>query len=120
MARCSRQSPQTIDDARDQSHLSIDSSVHSATLASCRNIQIVTLGSNFTTRELRWARWRIGCARPVSWESVRDLDKRGRYIRIASVALATALISEGMWAHKIQRDRERCREEREVRLHGGR
>jgi len=44
----------------------------------------------------------------VIGEFVEDAEKRRRYIRIASVA--TALVSEGMWAHKVQREREECRE----------
>jgi hypothetical protein len=42
---------------------------------------------------------------------VKDSEKRWRYIRLASVA--TALVSEGMWTTKIQRERKECREERE-------
>jgi len=45
-------------------------------------------------------------------ELVKDVDKRWRWIRIASVS--TALLSEGMYAHRVQREREdraaqRCR-----------
>jgi hypothetical protein len=45
-------------------------------------------------------------------ELVKDADKRWRWIRIASVS--TALLSEGMYAHRVQREREeraasRCR-----------
>jgi hypothetical protein len=44
-------------------------------------------------------------------ELVKDADKRWRWIRIASVS--TALLSEGLYAHRIQREREeraqRCR-----------
>jgi hypothetical protein len=44
-------------------------------------------------------------------ELVKDADKRWRWIRIAS--LFTALLSEGMYAHRVQREREersqRCR-----------
>jgi hypothetical protein len=36
-------------------------------------------------------------------ELVKDPDKRWRYIRLASVA--TALVSEAMWPHRIQRER---------------
>jgi hypothetical protein len=49
----------------------------------------------------------------VIGEFVKDPDKRWRYVRLASVA--TALVSEGMWAHKVQREREECKEERERR-----
>jgi hypothetical protein len=37
-------------------------------------------------------------------EFVEDADKRWRWIRISSVA--TALISEAMWTHKIKQERE--------------
>src|ERR1022692_5344164 len=45
-------------------------------------------------------------------ELVKDADKRWRWIRIASVS--TALLTEGMYAHRVQREREeraasRCR-----------
>lgn len=44
-------------------------------------------------------------------ELVKDPDKRWRWIRIASVA--TALVSEGMYTHRINRERQeqarRCR-----------
>ena len=44
-------------------------------------------------------------------ELVKDADKRWRWIRIASVS--TALLSEGFYAHRVQREREmraqRCR-----------
>ena len=39
-------------------------------------------------------------------ELVKDPDKRWRYIRLAAVA--TALVSEGMYAHRIQQERQRC------------
>jgi hypothetical protein len=39
---------------------------------------------------------------------VKDADKRWRYAKPASVA--TALLSEGMWVHKIQKEREEWRE----------
>lgn len=45
----------------------------------------------------------------VIGEFVKDLDKRWRWIRIASVA--TALVSEGMYTHRIQKERERCEQE---------
>jgi hypothetical protein len=41
-------------------------------------------------------------------EFVKDADKRWRWTRIASVA--TALVSESMWAAKVHREREECRE----------
>lgn len=44
----------------------------------------------------------------VIGEFVKDADKRWRYIRLASVA--TALVSEGMYTSRIQREREECRE----------
>jgi len=39
-------------------------------------------------------------------ELVKDAEKRWRWIRIAAVA--TALVSEGMYAHRIQQERQRC------------
>jgi len=39
-------------------------------------------------------------------ELVKDADKRWRWIRISSVA--TALLSEGLWAHRV-RQREELR-----------
>jgi hypothetical protein len=47
----------------------------------------------------------------VIGEFVKDNEKRWHYIRLASVS--TALVSEAMWASKIQRERNQCREERE-------
>jgi hypothetical protein len=44
----------------------------------------------------------------VIGEFVADSEKRWRYIRIASVA--TALISEGLWTHKIHNERKEARE----------
>jgi hypothetical protein len=44
----------------------------------------------------------------VIGEFVKDEGKKWRYIRMASVA--TALLSEGMWAAKIHREREQVRE----------
>ena len=44
----------------------------------------------------------------VIHEFVKDPDKKWRYIRLASVA--TALVSEGMWQHRLQRERDDCRE----------
>jgi hypothetical protein len=46
----------------------------------------------------------------VIGELVKDPDQRWRWIRISSVA--TALVSEGMWAHRLQKERREC-EERE-------
>jgi len=39
----------------------------------------------------------------VIGEFVHDSEKRWRYIRLASVA--TALVSEGLWTHKIHNER---------------
>ena len=44
----------------------------------------------------------------VIWEFVKDSEQRWRYIRIASVA--TALISEGLWTHKIHNERRAAQE----------
>jgi hypothetical protein len=44
-------------------------------------------------------------------EFVKDADKRWRYIRLASVA--TALVSEGMYAAHVQREREERLAERD-------
>ena len=48
----------------------------------------------------------------VIGEIIKDADKRWRWIRIASVA--TALVSEGLYAHRVsqrrqEQQRERCR-----------
>jgi len=43
-------------------------------------------------------------------EIVKDHEQRWRWIRISSVA--TALVSEGLYAHRVQQERKRC-EERE-------
>jgi hypothetical protein len=37
-------------------------------------------------------------------ELVKDADKRWRYIRLSSVA--TALIAEGLWQHRVHQKRE--------------
>lgn len=37
-------------------------------------------------------------------ELIKDADKRWRWIRISSVA--TALLSEGLWAHRVNQRRE--------------
>jgi len=47
-------------------------------------------------------------------ELIKDPARQWRVIRIASVA--TALISQGFWAHKIQKEREEARE-RELTCH---
>jgi hypothetical protein len=44
----------------------------------------------------------------VIGELVQDADKRWRYIRMAAVA--TALLSEGMYTHHIRKEREEARE----------
>jgi len=50
----------------------------------------------------------------VIGEFVKDPDQRWRFIRIAAVA--TALVSEAMWTHRITKEREEARErERECR-----
>ena len=52
-----------------------------------------------------WVRT-IGVLVPlVIGEVVKDPDQRWRFIRISSVAMA--LISEAMYAHKVQKERER-------------
>ena len=43
-------------------------------------------------------------------EIIKDADKRWRWIRISAVA--TALLSEGLWAHRVKQgreEREHCR-----------
>jgi hypothetical protein len=44
----------------------------------------------------------------VIGEFVKDPDQRWRLIRIAAVT--TALVSEGMWTHKIRKERQEARE----------
>ena len=44
----------------------------------------------------------------VIGEFVKDPDQRWRFIRMASVA--TALVSEALWTHKIHKEREEARE----------
>jgi hypothetical protein len=44
----------------------------------------------------------------VIGEFVKDPDQRWRFIRIASVA--TALLSEGMYTHRIRKEREEARQ----------
>jgi hypothetical protein len=46
----------------------------------------------------------------VIGELVQDPEQKWRYIRLASVA--TALVSEAMWTHKISKEREEARERR--------
>jgi hypothetical protein len=46
----------------------------------------------------------------VIGELVKDLDQRWRFIRISSVALAS--ISEGLYAHKVHKEREELDRER--------
>jgi len=46
----------------------------------------------------------------VIGELVKNPEQRWRWIRISAVA--TALVSEGMWAHRLQRERRECEEER--------
>jgi len=41
-------------------------------------------------------------------EFIKDPDRRWRAVRIATVA--TTLISEGLYTHKVQRERDRARE----------
>ena len=41
-------------------------------------------------------------------EFVKDHEQRWRWIRIASVA--TALVSEGLYAQRVQQERKRCEE----------
>lgn len=43
----------------------------------------------------------------VIGEFVKDNDKRWRYIRMASVA--TALLSEGLYAHRVHQQREEAK-----------
>ena len=48
----------------------------------------------------------------VIGEFIKDPDQKWRMIRIASVA--TALVSEGMWTHKIRNERKERAEEQEL------
>ncbi len=41
-------------------------------------------------------------------EFVKDPEQKWRYIRFASIA--TALVSEAMWTHKIRKERDEARE----------
>ena len=53
----------------------------------------------------------------VIGEFVKDPDQRWRFIRMAAVA--TALVSEGMYTHRITKEREEARErERECHALG--
>jgi hypothetical protein len=45
----------------------------------------------------------------VIGEIVKDADKRWRWIRITSVA--TALLSEGFYTHRVRQQREECQRE---------
>src|ERR1700678_1011006 len=58
-----------------------------------------------------WVRTAGILAPLVIGEFVKDPDQRWRYIRMASVA--TALISEGLWTHKIRREREEAKARQE-------
>lgn len=54
----------------------------------------------------------VGVLAPlVIGEVAKDPDKRWRFIRISSVALA--LVSEGLYAHKVQQEREQWESERQ-------
>jgi hypothetical protein len=46
----------------------------------------------------------------VIGELVKNPDQRWRWIRISAVA--TALVSEGMWAHRLQRELRESEEDR--------
>ena len=46
----------------------------------------------------------------VIGELVKDHEKRWRWIRIASVA--TALVSEGLYTHRITKERDNCERSR--------
>lgn len=61
-----------------------------------------------------WVRTAGLLAPLVIGEFIKDPDQRWRAIRIAAVA--TALVSEAMWAHKISKEREQARE-REAACH---
>jgi hypothetical protein len=43
----------------------------------------------------------------VIGELIKNPEQRWRWIRISAVA--TALVSEGMWAHRLQKEREQCK-----------
>lgn len=58
-----------------------------------------------------WLRTAGVLAPLVIGEVVKDPDQRWRFIRISSVALA--LISEGLYAHKVQQEREKWDKEHE-------
>ena len=51
----------------------------------------------------------------VIGEFVKDPEQKWRYVRIASVA--TALVSEAMWTHKIRKERDEARDHCEAQ-HG--
>jgi formyltetrahydrofolate hydrolase len=51
----------------------------------------------------------VGILSPlVIGELVKDPEKRWRYVRLATVA--TALLSEALWTHRIRKKREEARE----------
>jgi hypothetical protein len=51
----------------------------------------------------------VGILSPlVIGELVRDPEKRWRYVRLATVA--TALLSEALWTHRIRKEREEARD----------
>ena len=52
----------------------------------------------------------IGLASPLlDGEFVKDPDKRWKYTRLA--ILLTAAASEALWATRVQRERDECRED---------
>ncbi|MGA3091782.1 MAG: hypothetical protein ABSD75_24505 [Terriglobales bacterium] len=55
-----------------------------------------------------WVRTAGLLAPLVIGEFVKDPDQRWRFIRLAAVA--TALVSEGMYTHRIRKEREEARE----------
>jgi hypothetical protein len=55
-----------------------------------------------------WVRMAGMMAPLVIGEIIKDPDKRWRWIRIASVA--TALVSEGFYTHRIQQERREQRQ----------
>jgi hypothetical protein len=58
-----------------------------------------------------WVRTAGLLAPLIIGEFVKDADKRWRWIRIASVT--TALVSEGMYTHRIRQEREERNEARQ-------
>ena len=64
-----------------------------------------------------WVRTAGLLAPLVIGEFVKDPDQRWRFIRLAAVA--TALVSEGMYTHRIRKEREEARDrERECHALG--